>query len=170
MKTNVIAFTALLVLAIGALALRESPFSGWDNVKRHSPDIIIARCVKTVDDPLASQRVRSVIFSDIEILSTLKGRTLKGRTNLGPARLGSLIWPRQGENYLIFSDYHDDFYQAVEPYRVVPLGTYLPPDLLTGKTLDENIQILFQRRLDNLNREMKEEQEEKQRLEEGLKK
>ena len=64
----------------------------------------------------------------------------------------------------------DGRYYAVEKYRVIPLGAYLPPDLLTGKTLDENIQILFQRRLDNLNREMKEEQEEKQRLEEGLKK
>jgi hypothetical protein len=165
MKINIIVLTALLVLASGVLAQPEHPFSGWDNVKKHSPDIIIARCVKTVDDPSPSKHFRSVIFSDIEVLSSLKGRT-----NLGPARLGSLTWPRQGEKYLIFSLYTDGQYYAVEKYRVVPLGTYLPPDLLTGKTLDENIQILFQWRLDNLNRQMKEEQEEKQRLEEELKK
>jgi hypothetical protein len=165
MKINIIAWTALLLLVCGALGLPQSRFSGWDSVKRHSPDIILARCVKTVDDPRLSQRVRSVIFSDIEVLSSFRGRT-----NLGPAQLRSITWPRQGEYYLLFSHYMEGKYYAVEKYCAVPLGTYMPPDLLAGKTLDENIQILFQRRLDDLNRQMKEEQEEKQRLEEGLKK
>lgn len=161
MKNIIIALTVLLVLAGDTLGLALSLFSGWDKVKRHSSDIIIARCVKTVDGP---REGHGLLFSDLEVLSSLKGRT-----NLGPARLDSLFWPRQGEHYLIFANYHDAFYQAVETYRIVPLGTYIPPDLLTGKTSDENIRILFRRRLEDLDRQMKEDQEEKQRLEEGLK-
>jgi hypothetical protein len=139
-----------------------SPFSDWRTVEKHSTDIIIARCLKTVDNPHSNPR--GLIYSDIQVVSVLKGRT-----NLGLARLGSVYWPRQGENYLIFARYMDGTHDAVEEYRVVPLGTYVPRDLLTGKTLDENIKICFRRRLENLEQQMKEEQEEKQRLEDGLK-
>ena len=156
MQIKKIVIVASLVLVNTVWGIMLLPFPGWDEVKHKSPDIVIARCLKTVDDP---RTFWDGIDSDVQIVSVLKGRT-----NLGPARLFSTYWPRKGEQYLIFSIYHDGFYQASETYRIIPLGTHVPPDLLTGKTLDENIQILFRRRLDNLSRQMKEEQEEKQRL------
>jgi hypothetical protein len=76
---------------------------------------------------------------------------------------------RQDENYLIIGHYDSGIYRAHEEYHVIPLGVNFSTNLIAGKPLDEQIQILFKRRLDNLNRQIKEEQEEKQRLEEGLK-
>jgi len=136
-------------------------FQGWNNLSQNSPDIIIAQC----DHTPATGMNDGLVDSPVQVLTVLKGVT-----NLGPARLISQYWPRQGEQYLIFALYHDGVYQANEGYNVVPLGLFRPLDLSTGKTLDEKIKILLQRSLDNLNRQMKAEQEEKQRLEEGLKK
>ncbi len=48
-------------------------------------------------------------------------------------------------------------------------GKDVPPNLIANKTLDGQIQALFQYRLDQLNRQMKDEQEEKERLKQGLK-
>jgi hypothetical protein len=170
MKTKAIVI-GLFTAAFAAMGVLIAPFQGWDNLKRYSSDIIIARCGNTPNpfnvktNGIWIDMQDGMIDSQIQVLSVLKGAT-----NLGAARLTSQYWPRQGEHYLIFAIYHDGFYQAIETYRVVPLGTYRPPDLSTGKTLDEKIHILLQYRFDNLNRQMKEEQEEKQRLEDGLKK
>jgi len=86
----------------------------------------------------------------------------------GPAELLSTYWPRQGEHYLIFSHFSDGRYQAAEKYRVVPLGLSCSTNALVDKPVREQIKILLQRRLDNLNREVQEQQEEKQRLEAEL--
>gem|GEM_PF-4146347 len=83
--------------------------------------------------------------------------------------LTSEYWPRQGEDYLCFANYHDGFYQANESYRIVPLGLSFTTNGMSNKTLDEQIQMLLQRRLNDLNQQMKKEQEEKKRLEEAFK-
>ena len=161
MKSKIIVLALSLVIVNVAFGIKLLPFPGWNSVKQKSPNIIIARCLKTASGPETD--ISGLIESDVQIVSVLKGRT-----NLGLARLTSTYWPRQGEQYLIFSIFHDEVYQASESYRIVPLGTYLPPDLFSDKTLDAQIQTLFRRRLDNLNRQMKEEQVEKLRLEEEL--
>jgi uncharacterized protein YlxW (UPF0749 family) len=58
----------------------------------------------------------------------------------------------------------------MESYRVVPLGLNFTTNMIRGKNLDEKTQSLLQRRLNDLNRQMQSEQEEKQRLEEEIKK
>jgi len=63
----------------------------------------------------------------------------------------------------------EGLYHATEQYRIVPLGTSFPTGLLAGKGFDEQIRALLQYRVDMLKREMEEAQEEKARLEEGLK-
>ena len=132
---------------------------------------MLARCSKT-PDPSAPNKDGSLtdiknglIDSEMEI-----SLVLKGTTNQGRIIVRSQYWPRQGENYLIFSHFFAGVYQGFETYRVVPLGLYFPTNILTGKPLDEQVKIALQYRLDMLNREMQKEQEEKQRLEQGLKK
>lgn len=158
-----------------ALAVKFLPFSGWDEVKRRSPDIIIARCSR-IDESTQGLTVHDLLVdSDIEVISVLRGTTnrvtgpLTG-PGIGAGRLLSMYYPRQGQYYLIFSIYGDGEYQAIEDYRVIPLGPTFFTNSLAGKTFDEQIRMLFQRRLYNLNREIQTAQEEKQRLEEGLKK
>lgn len=168
---TIILYFALFGIASIATAVVIMPFRGWERLAQKSSDVIVVRCSKT-PDPLAPDKdgvsleiIDGIVDSDMEIVSILKGGT-----NSGNVRVSSEYWPRQRECYLIFADFHDGYYQAVESYRVVPLGINFPTNLLTGKSLEEQIRTALKYRLDNLDRKMKEEMEEKQRLEEGLKK
>lgn len=162
------------------MAYIVSGFPGWRLLTQTSPDILIARCATTPEPYNRKMNGISIdpdglIESDIEVMTIMKGITNWGTASLkapslGRGHLSSQYWPRQDEYYLIFSIFYDGKYQAIENYRVVPLGLLFPTNCLSGKNLDDQIQLLLHRRLDNLNRQMKEEQEEKQRLEEGLKK
>jgi hypothetical protein len=110
-----------------------------------------------------------MIWSDIEVVSVLKGDTKPG-----VARMVSQHAPRQGERFLMFSTYQsNEFYRAydaTETYRVVPLGRNFLTGELTGKPLDEQIQFVLRHRLEELSRELQDGAEEKKRLEEALKK
>ena len=169
MKTKIFIIGLVATCFVATAFLTTLSFPGWGALTQSSPDIIIARCTMT-PDPLNEKTngigidiVDGLINSDIEVISVLKGAT-----NTGPARLYSQYWPRQSEYYLIFADYHDGYYQACEAYRIMPLGVYFYTNSIAGKPLDKQLQILFKHRLDDLNRQMKDEQEEKQRLEEAL--
>jgi len=182
MKVKIIALKiAFLMVVSTSMAFSVFNFSSWQALTQSSPDIIIAQCTKT-PDPFNLKTTNGIsidpdglIDSDIEVISILKGATNWGVEKLkapsfGTARMSSQYLPRQGEYYLIFSIYYYGKYQANEDYRIVPLGTHFLTNMISGKNLDEKIQGLLQRRLDDLNRQMKDEQKEKQRLEQGVKK
>ena len=85
----------------------------------------------------------------------------------------SQYWPHQEERFLMFATYQSNqlyrAYNATETYRIAPLGRYFPTNELAGKSLDEQIRLMLRRRLEDLSRELKRGAEEKNRLEEGLK-
>ena len=147
----------------------SSPFRGWDNLIQHTPDIIIAQCTQTPDQKI----LMGGGPMDINIVYILKSST--NRVVLEPAKLGaaqlqlSQVILRQGEYYLFFSIFHDGYYSATEPYRTIPLGLYFDTNTIFGRPLNDQLQILFKRRTFDLNREIKADQEEEERLEEGLK-
>jgi hypothetical protein len=163
MKASITA-VGLLAAAGSAFAVFVSPFTSWDDLSKKSPDIVIARCV-TTSEPRAIGD--GMIWSEIEVLSVLKGDTKPGT-----ARMVSQYWPRQGERFMMFSFYQSNqlyrAYNATEAYRVVPLGLYFQTNRLAGKPLDEQIQLALRERLDDLTRELKANADEKKRLEEGL--
>lgn len=170
MKTRTIALaSAILLIACTAIAVGILKFSSWSDLEKYSPNIILARCVTTPDpynvvkNGVHIDMTDGLIETDVHIVSTLKGAT-----NSDNAVLDSRYWPRQGEYYLIFAIYHDGIYQAVEPYRIVPLGPNFPSNAFAGKLLHEKIQIALKYRLDMLNEQIQKEQEEKQRLQQGL--
>src|SRR2546422_754034 len=154
----------LLVAVSTAAAVIILPFTSWDDLTKKSPDIIIARCATTPNTPA----IDGVIWSDIEVLAVLKGDTKPEA-----ARMVSQYWPHQDERFLMFATYQSNqlyrAYNATETYRIVPLGRYFPTNELTGKTLDEQIQLVLRRRLEDVNRELQKNAEEKNRLEKGLK-
>ena len=147
----------------------SSPFRGWDSLIQHTPDIIIAQCTQTPDQKI----LMGGGPMDINIVYILKSST--NRVVLEPAKLGaaqlqlSQVILRQGEYYLFFSIFHDGYYSATEPYRTIPLGLYFDTNTIFGRPLNDQLQILFKRRTFDLNREIKADQEEEERLEEGLK-
>jgi hypothetical protein len=168
-------FIAFLAAASTAAAFLPDGFRSWDDLTQNSPDIVIARCTAT-PDPFDG--ADGMVWSDIEVLSVLKGDTKPG-----VARMVSQYCPHQGERFLMFSTYESNkiyrAYNAAEAFRVVPFAhswvTYDPtgkppadPDDLTGKPLAEQIRIVLRRRLEDVNRDLARATEEKKRLEGGL--
>jgi hypothetical protein len=163
----------LLASVVCGLATIEKLFNGWEYVMK-SPDILIVQCTKT-PDPLYDTSVRAgdgLVISQVEIESVLKGTTNSTMTTEGRVsrseRLVSDFVPRQGEHYLIFAQYFQGNYQAAESYRIVPLGINFSTNMLAGESLDDKIQTLFKYRLSHLDQELKQMQEERKRLEEGI--
>ena len=172
--------TLLLSIAAGiTTAYQVQEFQGWDRLEQDSPDIVVARCAETPDPNNFQQNGRRIDFqglywADIEIVSILKGATnwdglYVEPPKLGPAKICSEYCPQQHEYYLIYSHHHDGAYQAIEHYRFLPHGLNFYTNTLSGKTLDEQIKSLFERRLIVLNVQIQRDQEEKVRLEEALK-
>ena len=162
-----ISITVVGLLAAGsAFAVIMLPFTSWGDLSKKSPDIILARCITTADPKIIAD---GMIWSDIDVIMVLKGDTKPGT-----ARMVSQYLPRQGDRFLMFSTYQSNelyrAYNAAETYRIVPVGRYFLTNALTGKSLDEQIQVVLRNRLDELSRELKEGADEKRRLEEAFKK
>jgi len=161
---NMKQLSAMIVLFVPvgtAMVVIISPFTGWDDLTRKSPDIVIARCATTPNPTVIGD---GMISSDVEVLAVLKGDTKPG-----VAHMVSQYWPRQGERFLMFATYQSNqLYNATETYRIVPLSRDFLANDLAGKSLDEQIQLVLRRRLDDVNRELEKDAEEKSRLEKGL--
>jgi len=165
---------ALLFASIfPVLAIFVSPFRGWDDLVENSPEIFIARCVSTVDFISATKNKPTIVIDDmvdsgVEVVSVLKGSASPGLTSLA-----SQYWPYRGEYFLVFANYKkDEFnagYSAIEGYRVIPLDHNFMTNQLTGKTLNEQIDLILARRLADLNGEIARDDEERARIEAGLK-
>jgi hypothetical protein len=160
MKRNTVLILASF-LAVTALARLMAPFSSWDRVKESSSSIVIVKCGDPIP-PAPGVIVMNATKSDSAICVRC---VLKGTGSLGPARLLTDYDLRNGENYLVFGYLNGTNFIAFEDYRVIPLGINFSTNLIDGKPLNEQIEVLFKRRLELLNRQMAKEQEEKRRLE-----
>jgi hypothetical protein len=162
MKNKLIIITVLLTV-ISVFARIITPFRGWNWVKEHSSYIIVA-IAKNPTPPTPGQYVENAPNSDssISVLSFLKGTN-----GLGYSRLLTDHELRKGEAYLIFGDFDNGIYRAYEDYRVVPLGITFKQDMIAGKPLNEQIQVLFQLGEDYLKADIAKKQAEKDRLETG---
>jgi len=158
-----LAITVLALTATSATALLIGPFPGWSRLEKISDEIVIVGCDQSL--PSRPNYNDTVFRSDSQVLiqSTLKG------TN-GPSliRLLTNHELQVGHQYLVFGYYNDGVFEAFEDYRVVPLGTDFPLKSLDGKTLDEQLEILFQRSVDDMNQKIEDDQKEKDRLQEGV--
>ena len=153
-------------MAISVIARVIAPFLGWDRLEGASSCIVVAHCGEpTPPTPNVMVVGGTKSDSEIQVISVLKGAN-----NVASARLQTDHELRKGENYLVFGYYDDGIYKAYEEYKVVPLGAEFSTNWIAGKTLDEQIQILFRHAVGNLTREIQKDEEEKQRLEDGLKK
>jgi hypothetical protein len=173
MKIKYKIVTSLLIVT-SAFAAIEISFPGWDWLEEKSPDIAIVNCGKPTPNPAYPYGgVINGTMSDSEIRVIF---VLKGTNGISSVRLQTDHELRQGEDYLVFGNCDNGIYDATEEFRVVPLGVKYAWELnsltnsIASKSLDKQIQILFQRSIDNLNHEIQKDQEEKARLEEGLKK
>jgi hypothetical protein len=158
--------SAAFLAALTASALMMSFFHGYDDLKEHSSDILIVRCTTNMPPPYTDNRT---LTDDVNTFSLEVIAVIKGTKFSGSIPLNSTHWLNQGDNYLIFGNCENGLCEAVEDFRVIPLGRELYAGTITnaiaGKSPDEQLQILFRRAIDNLNRQMKKEQEEKERLE-----
>jgi hypothetical protein len=158
---------SLLFMGLCVKAVPIAPFPGWNALTDAASEIAIVQCERT-SDPF-HQKVNGMridmqdglIPSSVEIVSVLKGST-----NSSPTNLISQYWPRQGEYYLVFGDLSGANYQAIETYRIVPLGMGMPR--LTGTNTIDKVHSILRFRLKSLKREMDEREQEKNRLEEAF--
>ncbi len=155
---------AILVIGLAASATIFQEFLGWKPLVEYSPEIVIAKCIPTVNvttnKPMPT--TDSLNRVSIDVVSVLKGGTKPGISRL-------LTWyeTKPGEYYLLFAQYPES-YHAYEEYRVIPIGKQFNTNDLSGKTLSAQIRMLLQRRLDDLSAHTKQEEEEVRRLEAGL--
>lgn len=169
---NLISLLLLLISAVTVKAFLTTKFPGWDALTENSQSILIVQCTKSpvrmqiTNGVVTMNPTRGVVKSDVEIVSTLKGLSSPYGT---PVNLTSEYWPYQGERYLLFANVYDGSNcQALDLYRVIPLGHFFETNVLTDKPLRDQIHLLLQYRLSNLNTELKNNQEEKDRLEQAL--
>jgi hypothetical protein len=150
-------------------------FLGWNDLIDGSPSIVIARCTMTPGFiPPGVTPTMTIVegggrVSDIEVISVLKGNT-----KTGPAQLMSFYKPCQGELFAIFAARiltvaTNSYYSANEDYKIIPLNADFPVGELKGKTRNEQIQIILAARLKDLKEETARNNEETERLRQGLK-
>lgn len=167
----------LLAAAISSLGYVTIEFPGWAELTRMSPYVVIVRCKVspeptrlingiTTDNPFRGGRMGGITLSDIEMVSNLKG--------VGADQRALTLWseyrPCQGDQYLLFAtELRGTNLFALDYYRVVPLGHSFDTNLLAGKDLNDQVKLMLQYRLNNLNQELKKDQEEKKRLEDAAK-
>ena len=170
--------TILLVLMLATSAVFGTiidHFRGWNDLVDGSPNIVIARCTATpgFTPPGVTPKLTMVVgggsISDIEVISVLKGDTKPGLS-----QLMSFYKPFQGEVFAIFATRilpigTNSYYSANEDYKIIPLNSDFQTSDLNGKTLDEQIQLILASRLKDLNGEIARDNEEKERLKQGLK-
>jgi hypothetical protein len=160
----------IMATATVAFAVVIRPFTDWRTLTDGSSDILILRCTRTPDPVGTShngimREIRDgIVDSEVRPVFMLKGT---GASQVSV--LSSQYWPRQGEDYLVFGMVHNGSCQAIEPYRVVPLGISFSTNVVAGKTLNERIRAVLEYRLEAVNRQLREAQEEKERLTQGLK-
>jgi hypothetical protein len=170
MNKNIPIFIGIVILAINAAAYSIADFPGWQTLTAKANDVLVVKCTDTGSDHVTDKNgieidLRGLFSSDIEVVSALKGGD---GSKIGAVQSEEPLF--QNQYYLIFSRDHYNAYQAFESYRIVPLGLYFSTNNLASKTLDQQVRFLLQWRLDRLNRQIKEDEEEKARLEEALRK
>lgn len=146
-------------------------FPGWEELARISPYVIIVRCTSSPESPRLINGIMShnpllvgtsggLTLSDVKMVATLKPQIshpaatssspresaaiLKAGT---PLTLWSEYWPCQGEDYLLFvSEFRSTNFDALDLYRVFPLGHSFDTNLLSGKSLNEQVKFMLQYR------------------------
>ena len=138
------------------------PFLGWNRLETESTDIVVVHCG---DSSPSRGNVDNGPASDFKVITVA---VLKGETNVNSARLWTDYNLEPGEDYLVFGYYSGGIYQAYEGFRVVPLGKDFSTNLINGNTIEEKIQVLFRRRINDLNQQIDTATGERERLEEAL--
>ena len=153
-----------LTLATRLLGTTLEPFTSYSDIIRSSRDIVIVRCTKEPERPYIM--TDSGRFSDVEVLSVLKGNT-----RLGASRMITPFIPKQGDRYLVIGTHVAEgqselgpYYDARPEWRVIPIPRFLRLEGWEGKTMTEKIQTIIDLRLQELERLTHDLDEEKKHL------
>lgn len=151
-------------MAASILARVIAPFVGWDRLEDVSSNIIIVYCGGPTPPTPGFSIVGATRFdSEITVISILKGTN-----HISSGRLQTDHELRQNNYYLAFADYDNGIYEAWEEYKVVPLGTDFSTNLITGKPLNDQLQVLFCSATNTLDHEIEMDEQDKSRLEQGI--
>lgn len=165
MKSKIIILIVIPVLfkSLNVSALVLGPFPGWDRMEKMSSNIAVVACYQPLssrpnydDDVVGSDRQAHLYLS------------LKGTNWASNFRLLTNYPLLRGRKYLVFGYYVDGTFEAFEDYRVVPLSRDFDIKSVSGKSPDQQLQILFQDGIKEMDREIQNDEAEKQRMEEAL--
>jgi hypothetical protein len=162
---------SVVLAAAAAFGVLVGNFKSWHDLELQSSDIIVAKCTSPIEDNHSGKPMVTfggITHSDIQVLFVLKGNTKPGLS-----RLDSLYQPYPGERLMVLGNYRRDEnhagYSAAEKYRIVPINRSFRIEALTGLGLDAQLQLVLSNRLEDLNEIIKRGQEEKARIEKGIK-
>jgi hypothetical protein len=161
--TKIIATLMLCALTSAGVVYRK--FENWEQLIERASDIFVARCLQTPErfkshpDNVVEEMRDGLFNSDMEVVFPLKGAT-----NAGTSKLLSRYRPSQGAYYLIFASARPSAFQAVEEYRVVPLGLDFASNSVPATNLTLQIRHLLALRMQEIDREMHAAAIERERL------
>jgi hypothetical protein len=162
MKSKLL-ISLIFLICIAAAARMVSVFSSWDSVEWTSKDILVVVCGKPVE---VNMPPNSIVTggpksdSEVQVISVLKGTN-----GLGSARLKTDHDLHQGEHYLVFGNFDGRVCTSLEEYKVIPIGKLFSTNSIAGKSLEEQLKILFRHAVFELNREIEQDQAQKAELE-----
>jgi hypothetical protein len=166
-RTFIVSVLLSVPFTMFAIMLRNFP--GYDWLREHSSDVVLAHCVSNPPTSLHYGSEPDLNTFSLETIAVLKGTNF-----LKSFSLVTMQWLNQGDDYLIFGNLENGACRAIEKYRVIPEGRELGLGILTNsiarKSPDEQLQVLYERAIFSLDRQIKEEQEAKARLETAIKK
>jgi hypothetical protein len=158
---------ALALVTFSAAAYLIAPFSGWPKLAERSPDIVLVLAVRpTVYPPNVNFSGPRSDFQ-VEVTSVLKGTNYTASTD---ARLLTDHELRPYHLYLVFGQYTTNWIDAFEDYRAIQLDKKFQYSSIKDKTLDEQLQILFQSGVDAMNQQILDDEKERNHIKEALQK
>jgi hypothetical protein len=168
---NTFTISLLVLMTFSAFGVLLNIFTDYDSVKEQSSDIIVVRCIANPPTQFNS----SPTDPDINTFPVIILATIRGTNFPGSASLVSKCWLNLGDYYLIFGQRVGGKCQAIEDFRVIPLGHEVfsageITNSIFGKPEGEQLQILFKRALGHASRQIEEQQNEIRRLEGAIRK
>lgn len=153
----------VLFLSLDVMAYVVVPFHGWDEVEAHSPDVVIIFTEGPASYPPGVNMSGPKYYYNAAVEFALKGTNSSSSTTILTDH--SL---RRHRRYLVFSQYYDGGLNAFEGYRVIPLEESFDLHSIEGKSMDQQLQMLFKSGIREMNKKIQEDEADKKRMQEAL--
>jgi hypothetical protein len=173
MKLLVVSLGVVLLNALPCHAIKVTLFTDTGTFVRRAKDIVIAKCLGPV--PEGGKYAEGLYPVDVEVVSILKAARKEGKGGFakkpGKGKIATIYPMTAGKTYLLTSlggsAYGTDFL-AIPELAVVELPPHFRLGALKGKTVVEQVRIIFSARRQEIARQRRLLEQEKKLLDKAV--